>query len=86
MNFANILRSAARYFPDNTAIIDGDKEMSYRQFEEESNRVASALVGIGVKPGDRVCVCMPNSATWLVLYYGILKAGATTLTPSSHVH
>jgi long-chain acyl-CoA synthetase len=83
MNFANILNRSAKYFPDHIALVDEDREITYREMDEESNRVASGLLAMGIKPGDCVCMCAPNSARWLIFYFGVLKAGAVTLTPSA---
>ncbi|MGB3904209.1 MAG: AMP-binding protein, partial [Anaerolineae bacterium] len=43
-------------------------------------RIASALVSVGVQPGDHVALCAPNSYAWLVFYFGALKAGAVAVT------
>jgi long-chain acyl-CoA synthetase len=42
--------------------------------------MASALVSVGVQPGDHVALCAPNSYAWLVFYFGALKAGAVAVT------
>jgi long-chain acyl-CoA synthetase len=38
---------------------------------------------MGVKPGDHVGLCAPNSGDWLAFYFGVLKAGAVAVTLSS---
>ena len=82
MNIANMLVNSARYFPEHIALIDGEREISYGELDQESNRIASGLVGMGIRPGDRVCLCAPNSARWLVFYFGALKAGAVIVSPN----
>ena len=80
MNLANNLERSAFYFPDRPAVIEGDTEISYREFNQESNHVATALIGLGINPGDPVALCAPSSYQWLACYFGILKAGAIAVT------
>lgn len=80
MNLAENLERSAFYFPNRAAILELGKEISYLEFDEESNRVAAALIGLGVQRGDHVALCAPNSYQWLAFYFGILKAGAVAVT------
>jgi fatty-acyl-CoA synthase len=67
---------AETYFGDKVGVVDGDKRFTYRQFGERSHRLASALVELGVKPGDRVSFITYNTHQLLEAYYGVLEAGA----------
>ena len=49
---------------------------NYRQFQERANQLAHALLGLGVQPGDRVCILSPNSHFFLESYYGVTQIGA----------
>jgi long-chain acyl-CoA synthetase len=80
VNIASILEKAAFFFPDNVAVIDNDKSIGFNQFNRDANRVASALHGRGIRPGDPVALCAPNSYAWLAFYFGVLKAGAVAVT------
>ena len=80
MNIADNLERSAYYFPDNIAVIDGDKEFTFADFNLDACRCASALVKTGVQPGDHVALCAPNSYAWLAMYFGALKAGAVAVT------
>lgn len=88
MNLANNLENSAFYFPERPAILEGDREISYLEFNQEANRVATGLMGLGIQRGDHVALCAPSSYHWLACYFGVLKAGAiavtlpSTLTPS----
>jgi long-chain acyl-CoA synthetase len=42
--------------------------------------VASALVDLGVRPGDHVALCAPNSSEWITFYFGVIKTGAVAVT------
>ena len=80
MNIASILEKAAFYFPDHIAVIDSDKSIRFNQFNRDASRVASALHGRGIRPGDHVALCAPNSYAWLTFYFGVLRAGAVAVT------
>jgi fatty-acyl-CoA synthase len=70
------LERSARVFPDRTAVIDGDRRFSYREFADRSRRLAGALDARGVFPGDRVAALCSNSSTMLELHHGVPWAGA----------
>jgi long-chain acyl-CoA synthetase len=83
MNLAHNLEASACFYPNHPAVREIDKETTYGRLNEMANRVASALVKIGIVPGDLVALCAPNSADWLAVYFGVLKAGAVATTISS---
>jgi long-chain acyl-CoA synthetase len=80
MNVATNLERAAFHFPDHIAVIEGDRSVSFAEFNREANQIASALVSVGVQLGDHVALCAPNSYAWLAFYFGALKAGAVAVT------
>jgi len=80
MNLATNLEKSAYYFPDRPALIEEDREISYLEFNKESNRVAHALMKMGIQMGDHVALWAPNSCRWLAIYFGVLKAGAIAVT------
>lgn len=83
MNLATNLEWSAFFFPKRPAISERASETSYAQFNEKANRVATALMGMGIKPGDHVALCAFNSGDWLVFYFGVLKVGAVAVALSS---
>jgi len=70
-----LLRSAVRRFPNRVALLAGDQRMTYAQLNKAVNRWANALLGLGLKPGDRVALMLPNSPQAVIAYFGTLKAG-----------
>ncbi|RBY77282.1 acyl-CoA synthetase [Geodermatophilus sp. TF02-6] len=70
------LERSARVFPDRTAVIDGERRFSYREFADRSHRLAGALAASGVFPGDRVAALCSNSSAMLELHNGVPWAGA----------
>jgi long-chain acyl-CoA synthetase len=86
MNLARNLEVSAQFFPNKPAIREGALELTYAQLNEQVNRVATGLIKLGVKPGELVGICAPNSADWIIFYFGVIKAGAVAVTianPSS---
>jgi long-chain acyl-CoA synthetase len=83
MNVATNLEWSAYLFPQHPALCEGAVETSYALLNEKANKVATGLIGIGIKPGDHVALCAPNSTDWLAFYFGVLKAGAVAVTLSS---
>jgi long-chain acyl-CoA synthetase len=79
---AEILPAAAARHGERTALVVGDRRLSFRELEEQSNRIANGLVALGVRPGDRVGLFGANSCEWVAAYYGIAKTGAV-LNPLS---
>jgi len=72
----DFLRRAAKLYPNKEAIIDGDLRITYREFQERCNQLGHALISLGIKPGDRVCILSPNSHYFLESYYGVTQIGA----------
>jgi len=75
--------NAARRWPRKTAIIDGDRQITFTELNVYSNRLAAALANTGVRKGDFVGVLAPNCIEFEVSFFGILKAGATVTTINS---
>ncbi|WP_382153633.1 long-chain fatty acid--CoA ligase [Hydrogenophaga sp. ANAO-22] len=77
--FYNLEVSATR-FPDKPFIVFYDTPLSYAQFLREAEHIAGHLQQVcGVKPGDRVLLCMQNSPQWALAFYGILRANAVVV-------
>jgi acyl-CoA synthetase (AMP-forming)/AMP-acid ligase II len=71
----HVVRSAAERFGDAPAIIDGERAYSFAELSELMTEATRAVIAIGVEPGDRVGLCAPNSAEWIIAALGILGAG-----------
>jgi fatty-acyl-CoA synthase len=77
--YYNAVVSAAR-FPHKPFIVFYDTAITFRQFHEETERIAGYLQQVcGVKAGDRVLLYMQNSPQWMLAYYGILRANAVVV-------
>jgi long-chain acyl-CoA synthetase len=83
MNISNNLENAAFYFPNRPALSVAGNEITYSEFNDRSNRIATGLMALGVKPGEHIGLLAPNSADWLIFYFGVLKVGAVAVTFSN---
>ncbi len=70
-----LLRRTAKMHPDWTAIVFYGKRISYAELDELADRFAAGLRGLGVKPGDRVSLRLPNTPHFVVAFFGALRAG-----------
>jgi len=79
LNLASIVSHHARLAPRKEAIVWGDVRLTYGEIDALSNRVANALVEMGIGHGDKVALCCPNLPFFPIVYYGIMKAGAAVV-------
>lgn len=79
MLVTRFLRRAVRLYARKTAVVCGERRFTYAEYGERVNRLSSALIGLGVRPGDRVGVVSYNCHRLLEAYYGVVQAGAILL-------
>jgi fatty-acyl-CoA synthase len=71
-----LLERSLHVFPEKTAVVDGNSRFTYAQMGERVYRLASALAGAGVGPGDRVALLCRNSAEVLEAHFAVPQLGA----------
>jgi len=76
MNLKQMLERAAERYADKTVIVMGGRRLSYAELDKASNKVANALVGMGIGKGDRVALLLTNSPEFVTTYFGVVKIGA----------
>ncbi len=75
-NLAENLAQSAVKFPERPALRLGQKTLTYAEFDELAGRAAGRMASLGVQPGDRVGLMVPNVLEFPVLFYGALRLGA----------
>jgi long-chain acyl-CoA synthetase len=75
----HFLEESARLHPDHAAVIFRGKEISYAELDAMANAVAAALARDGFRKGDRAVIYMPNTPQFVILYFGIMKAGGIVI-------
>jgi len=74
-----ILDDAVATYPNSVAVDFLGKFYTYRQIGDLVARAAKGLQSLGLKKGDRVGLFLPNSPTYMVMYFATLKAGGTVV-------
>ncbi len=73
------LTRMAQKHPQHPALIFLDAKISYGRLEALANQIANALIAMGVKPGDKVAMLMPNMPQLVAATYGAWRAGAVAV-------
>ena len=76
LSLLDYLTQAARQWGDRPALLFKGATITYAQLERLSDSFAAALAELGVRPGDRVALCLPNCPQFLIAEFGAWKAGA----------
>ena len=82
MNWIDIIARNARIYPGSVAFVEvkpvtkARKAISWGQFNERVIRLANALIGRGVKKGDKIFLFGRNSINWLEAYFASMATGA----------
>jgi long-chain acyl-CoA synthetase len=79
VNVAQLLEASARHFPDRPALVFGERVWSYAALDRDAGRLAAGLAGVGLGPGARVCLHLPNGPEFVLAYYACQKLGATVV-------
>lgn len=79
----DVFNESTERWKDKTALIFYGRKISYRELRDHTDRLAAALVDMGVKKGDRVALLLLNSPQFIISYYAVLKASAivTAISP-----
>nr|WP_315031719.1 amino acid adenylation domain-containing protein [uncultured Chryseobacterium sp.] len=72
----SLFRKTADLYPENTAIVYQNQQMTYEELDLRSNQMANALVSKGVKEGMFVPIWLDRSLEWVIAVLGVIKAGA----------
>ncbi len=75
MNLTLMLENTVGRYADKAAIISRERRVSYAELEAASNKLANALIKMGVRKGDRLAMLMDNSPEFVTVFFGIVKAG-----------
>ena len=73
---SSLIDDRAERFGDRRAVSAIDGDLTYAEVRDRAQRVAGALAGLGVAPGDRVATMLPPSLDYLAAWFGVVWAGA----------
>ncbi|MFV0625449.1 long-chain fatty acid--CoA ligase [Sphingomonas sp. ac-8] len=74
-----MLDRAATEFPERTAIDFLGRTWAYADIADEVRRAARGLQDLGVRPGMRVGLCLPNTPYYVIAYFAVLRIGAVVV-------
>ena len=79
LNLASLIDQGAKRHPAQVFVRLGEIELTYAQVHHVAQRVAAYLKSMGVQPGDRVGIMLPNVPQFPIAYYGVLMAGGVVV-------
>ena len=71
----DLLKRAARRFPQRIALTEGKRRITYTELERDANRFANYLLSRGLKPGSKISTICNNSVEFVKALFGIHRAG-----------
>ncbi|WP_037079490.1 (2,3-dihydroxybenzoyl)adenylate synthase [Pseudonocardia spinosispora] len=74
--FGSLLTLLATAYPDNIAVVGAGNRWTYLELDERAHRMAAGLVELGVRPGERVVVQLPNVPEFLSVVFALFRVGA----------
>ncbi len=77
-----LLEERMASMPEKPAVFFGDETISFAELNRMANRYANVFRELGVGPGDRVCLFIPNRLEFLHSYFGLIKLGAMMISLS----
>jgi long-chain acyl-CoA synthetase len=73
------LEEAARKYPNNPCTIFKGAEISYKEMDDLTDRLAAGLAESGIRKGDRVGIFMPNTPQFVMAFFAVLKIGGVVV-------
>jgi acyl-CoA synthetase (AMP-forming)/AMP-acid ligase II len=75
LNLGEIVAAHARLSPHKIGARDSRRALTFAQWNERACRLANALLGLGLRKGDRVALLAYNRVEWMEMYVALAKAG-----------
>lgn len=79
MNIGSLFTHHARYRPNKLAVVFQDKRLTHLEFNKSINRLANALLALGIQKGEKVATVLPNCLEQLEVYWACAKIGAVVV-------
>jgi len=79
MNLVGFVKEKAKEFGNKVFLWEKKNSLTYKEFDEVTDRMGAGLQVLGLKKGDHAAVLFPNSVDTLLCYFSIIKAGGTAI-------
>ncbi len=73
--FSEVVENNAKTRPDHLAYIFMGQETTYKEYNEDINRIANSFLGLGLKPGDKIATLLPQSPAFMNIYMAAATMG-----------
>ncbi|MDP3040281.1 MAG: AMP-binding protein, partial [Deltaproteobacteria bacterium] len=70
------VRDVARVYGDREFLVVGDTRITYQQMADKIEQFSKGLLSVGVEPGDKVAIWLPNGIEWVVAIFSLANIGA----------
>jgi len=80
VNVAELLERAAFYYGDRPALLCGERQWTYRELDAQVSTLAGGLAGLGLEPGERIGLHLPNWPEFVLAYYAAHKLGLVPIS------
>src|SRR5450755_3785745 len=74
--YATMLALTAEHYPEHVALLFKNVNLTYRELDALVNSFANALLALGIRPGDCICLLMTNRPEYLISWFAITRIGA----------
>ncbi len=85
MTIGALLEERAAQRPDQVYLLWKDQQVTYRQLRDTADAVGKKLLALGLAPGDRVAIHLPNCTEFVHAYFGALRAGLVAVPLNSQL-
>ena len=79
MNIGSLFTRHSRYRPNHLAVVFEDQRLTWFEFNQNINRLANALLAMGIQKGDKIATLLPNCLELLEVYWAVAKIGAVVV-------
>ncbi|HXY98121.1 MAG TPA: AMP-binding protein [Steroidobacteraceae bacterium] len=62
-----------------TALVEGERRLTWAEFERDTARIANGIAALGLEPGERIAILMDNSLEMALTIFGILRSGCVAV-------
>ncbi len=83
LNVGSLIAHHARYRPNHLAVVVEGQRLTFAEYNRRVNRLANALLGLGISKGDKVATLLPNCIELMEVYWAAAKIGAVTVPLSN---
>ena len=86
LNIGEIVNVNASKYPDKLALKDAKKQLTFKELNERTNRLANGILNSGIKKGDKVAILSNNCIEFMELYVAAAKGGFIIVPLNFRLH